>query len=167
MLGNTLQANGDIWYYDYQGYQISTIQGNTTVNENINSAKLWGVEGELFWAPADRWQFGLNFSHENSSIGDQMLLDTRNPTGGRSDDVLIKDDNISAASGQNCYCTTRSRAEWRAYAGSARHSGLPRSSWRGACARICGRRERKFRLLPVRRAACHHPGARCLWLVVV
>ena len=25
--------------------------------------------------------------------------------------------------------------------------------------------EREFRLLPVRRTACHHPGARCLWLV--
>ncbi|HEX3666698.1 MAG TPA: TonB-dependent receptor [Rhizomicrobium sp.] len=102
VLSKTVQANGDVWYYDYQGYQISTIQGNTTVNENINNAKLWGVEGEIFWAPADRWQFGLNLSHENSSIGDQMLLDTRNPTGGRSDALLIKDDNISAASGQNC-----------------------------------------------------------------
>jgi len=102
VLGNTLQANGDIWYYNYQDYQISTIQGNTTVNENINSANLWGVEGEFLWAPDDRWQFGLNLSHENSSIGNQLLLDTRNPTGGRSDVVLIKDDNISAASGQNC-----------------------------------------------------------------
>lgn len=102
LLGNTLQANGDIWYYDYQGYQITTIQGNTNVNENISSAKLWGMEGEIFWAPTDRWQFGLNLSREESSVGNQMLLDTRNPTGRRSDVVLIKDDNISAASGQNC-----------------------------------------------------------------
>jgi outer membrane receptor protein involved in Fe transport len=102
VLGNTLQANGDIWYYDYKGYQVSSILGNTSVNENINNANLWGVEGEFVYAPTDRWQFGLNFSHENSSIGNQMLLDTRNPTGGRSDVVLIKDDNISAASGQNC-----------------------------------------------------------------
>jgi hypothetical protein len=72
------------------------------VNENINDAHLWGIEGEFVWAPTDQWMFGLNFSHENSSIGDQLLLDTRNPTGGRSDVVLIKDDNISAAAGQNC-----------------------------------------------------------------
>jgi outer membrane receptor protein involved in Fe transport len=102
VLNNTLQANGDIWYYNYKGYQVSTILGNTSVNENINDAHLWGIEGEFVWAPTDQWQFGLNFSHENSSIGDQMLLDTRNPTGGRSDVVLIKDDNISAAAGQNC-----------------------------------------------------------------
>jgi iron complex outermembrane receptor protein len=102
VLNNTLQANGDIWYYDYTGYQVSSILGNTSVNENLNDAHLWGLEGEFIWAPTDQWQFGLNLSHENSSIGNQMLLDTRNPTGGRSDVVLIKDDNISAAAGQNC-----------------------------------------------------------------
>lgn len=102
VLGNTLQANGDIWYYDYKGYQDSIILNNTSDNVNLNNASLWGVEGELVWAPADQWQFGLNFSHENSSIGNQLLLDTRNPTGDRTDDVLIKDDNISAVAAQNC-----------------------------------------------------------------
>jgi iron complex outermembrane receptor protein len=102
LLGSTLQANGDVWYYDYKGYQVSTILGNTSVNENLNDAKLWGLEGEFVWAPTDQWQFGLNLAHESSQIGNQLLLDTRNPTGGRSDVVLIKDDNISAAAGQNC-----------------------------------------------------------------
>jgi len=102
VLNSTLQANGDIWYYNYKDYQVSSILGNTSVNENINDAHLWGIEGEFVYAPTDQWQFGLNFSHENSSIGDQLLLDTRNPTGGRGDVVLIKDDNISAAAGQNC-----------------------------------------------------------------
>src|SRR5215469_5027797 len=102
VLNNTLQANGDIWYYEYKDYQVSSILGNTSVNENINSAHLWGLEGEFVWAPTDQWQFVLNLSHMNSSIGDQLLLDTRNPTGGRSDVVLIKDSNISAAAGQNC-----------------------------------------------------------------
>jgi len=78
------------------------ILGNTSVNENLNDAKLWGLEGEFVWAPTDQWQFGLNLAHESSQIGNQLLLDTRNPTGGRSDVMLIKDDNISAAAGQNC-----------------------------------------------------------------
>src|SRR5207248_10787843 len=33
ILDNTLQANGDVWYYDYKGYQVSSILGNTSVNE--------------------------------------------------------------------------------------------------------------------------------------
>ena len=102
LLNNTLQANGDIWYYNYKGYQVSSIVGNTSVNLNLNSANLWGLEGEFVWAPTDQWQFGLNLSHESSRIGNQLLLDTRNPTGGRSDVVLIKDDNISSAAAQNC-----------------------------------------------------------------
>ncbi|MGH6888909.1 MAG: TonB-dependent receptor [Rhizomicrobium sp.] len=102
ILADTLQANGDIWYYNYNGYQVSSILGNTSVNENLNNASLWGVEGEFVWAPADRWQFGLNLSHEDSRVGNQLLLDSRNPTGGRTDVVLIKDDNISAAAAQNC-----------------------------------------------------------------
>lgn len=102
ILNSTLQANGDIWYYNYKGYQVSSIVGNTSVNENLNSANLWGLEGEFVWAPTDQWQFGINLAHESSSIGNQLLLDTRNPTGGRSDVVLIKDDNISSAAAQNC-----------------------------------------------------------------
>ncbi len=102
ILSNTLQANGDVWYYDYKGYQVSTILDNTSVNENLKDAKLWGLEGEFVWAPTDQLQFGLTLSHESSQIGNQGLVDTRNPTGGRTDAVLIKDDNISAAAGQNC-----------------------------------------------------------------
>lgn len=102
VLNSTLQANGDIWYYNYKNYQVSSILGNTSVNENIDDAHLWGLEGEFVWAPTDRLQFGLNLSHESSQVQNQLLLDTRNPTGGRSDVVLIKDDNISAAAGQNC-----------------------------------------------------------------
>ena len=50
LLGGTLQANVDVWYYNYKNLQVSAIEDNTSVNQNIN-AKLWGVEGEFFWAP--------------------------------------------------------------------------------------------------------------------
>src|SRR5262249_31956444 len=46
LLGNTLQANGDVYYYDYNGLQVSAIENNTSVNQNIN-AKIWGEEGNL------------------------------------------------------------------------------------------------------------------------
>ena len=39
LLNSTIQANGDVWYYDYKGYQVSSILGNTSVNENLNDAK--------------------------------------------------------------------------------------------------------------------------------
>ena len=102
LLDGTLQANGDVWYYDYKNLQVSAIENNTSVNKNID-AKLWGVEGELFWAPDTHWQLNLSFGTTHSSIGNSQLVDDRNPTAGRSDVVLIKRlARWPRPSGQNC-----------------------------------------------------------------
>ena len=102
MLGNTLQANGDIYYYNYSGLQVAAIEDNTSVNENIN-ARLWGAEGSFLWQPTERWLFGLNFAHEESSIANAMQVDERNPTGGDPNTLLIKSDNVADGTvGQNC-----------------------------------------------------------------
>ena len=101
ILDGTMQANGDVWYYNYKGLQVSKIQANTSVNENID-AKLWGVEGSLLWAPTDNWQFNLNLSHTNTSIGNSNIVDPRNPTNGNSNALLVKDATPSSTGGSNC-----------------------------------------------------------------
>ncbi|HSZ75594.1 MAG TPA: TonB-dependent receptor plug domain-containing protein [Rhizomicrobium sp.] len=98
----TLQANLAAWYYNYEGLQVSSIIDNTSVNQNID-AHLWGVEGEFFYAPDDNWQFNLNFGTVDSQIGKNVnLVDPRNPTAGRSDVVLVKDDTLAPSDGENC-----------------------------------------------------------------
>jgi iron complex outermembrane receptor protein len=101
VLGNSLQVNGDIYYYNYSGLQVADIYNNTAVNQNIN-AKVWGVEGNFLWQATDRLQFGLNIANESSSIQNSELVDQRNPTGGNPNTVLIKDDTVSATTGANC-----------------------------------------------------------------
>jgi iron complex outermembrane recepter protein len=101
LLGNALQANGDVYYYNYNGLQVSSIFDNTSVNQNIN-AHVWGTEGNLLWQPAERWTFGLNVAHEESSISNTSLVDQRNPTGGNQNTLLVKDDSISGTTGNNC-----------------------------------------------------------------
>ncbi len=101
LLNGTLQANLDVWYYNYKGLQVSAIENNTSVNQNID-AKLWGSEGEFVWAPTERWQFNMNFGYTHSSIGNSQLIDDRNPTAGRSDVLLVKDATLGANVGQNC-----------------------------------------------------------------
>src|SRR6185312_2969792 len=101
LMDATLQANLTGFYYNYDSLQVSAIVQNTSVNQNI-SAKIWGVEGELLWAPTTNWQFNLNFGHTDSSIGNVALIDQRNPTAGREDTVLIKDIVLGASVGQNC-----------------------------------------------------------------
>ena len=100
-LGGDLQANGDIWYYNYTGLQVSKIVNNTSVNENIN-AKLWGVESTVLWAPTNRWQFNLGFSSTNTSIGNSASIDPRNPSNGYNQALLVKDATISGTAGENC-----------------------------------------------------------------
>ncbi len=101
LLDGRLQANLTAWYYNYGGYQISSIIDNTSVNTNIN-AFLGGLEGEFLWAPSDRWQFNLNADWTQSSIGNTAQIDTRNPTGGDPNALLIKDGTLSATNAQNC-----------------------------------------------------------------
>jgi iron complex outermembrane recepter protein len=101
LLGGRLQANLDVWYYNYAKYQISSIIDNTSVNTNIN-AFLGGFEGEMLWAPSDAWQFNFNFDYTQSRLGDTAQIDTRNPTGGDPNALLIKDGTLSATNAQNC-----------------------------------------------------------------
>jgi len=101
LFDNQLQANMDVWYYDYKDLQVSAIENNTSVNQNIN-AKLWGAEGEFNWAPNDQLLFNVSLGTTQSSIQNSELVDDRNPTGGRSDVVLIKDATLGGSVGQNC-----------------------------------------------------------------
>lgn len=101
LLDSTLQANADVWYYDYAGLQVSKIENNTSVNENIN-AKLWGVEGTFIWQATDQLQFSLNVGHTNSDIGNSSSIDPRNPSNSYSKALLIKDATPSATGGENC-----------------------------------------------------------------
>ncbi|HVU19262.1 MAG TPA: TonB-dependent receptor [Rhizomicrobium sp.] len=101
LLDGRLQANLTAWYYNYGGYQISSIIDNTSVNTNIK-AFLGGLEGEFLWAPDDHWQFNLNADWTQSRIGNTAQIDTRNPTGGDPNALLIKDGTLSATNSQNC-----------------------------------------------------------------
>ncbi|HEY1721335.1 MAG TPA: TonB-dependent receptor [Magnetospirillaceae bacterium] len=100
LFGNTLQANADVYYYDYNGLQVSSIEDNTSVNQNID-AKIWGEEGQFLWVPSDRWQFGFNIAAEQMDVQGQEV-DPRNPTGGDPHTLLVKDDTLSADTGSNC-----------------------------------------------------------------
>jgi iron complex outermembrane receptor protein len=98
LLDGTLQADMTAWYYNYKGYQISSIVNRTSLNVNINST-LYGVEGQFIWAPDSHWAFNMNFGLTQSSIGagDDMQVDTRNPTHGDPDAMVLKD-----YQGSNC-----------------------------------------------------------------
>ncbi|MEM7329935.1 MAG: TonB-dependent receptor [Pseudomonadota bacterium] len=86
------------FYYDYEGYQISSIVNRTSVNENVDATVL-GFEGEFYYQVTDNFRIDSTIGLLNSELADQApLLDTYDQTGGDPNFVVIKD----AGTTQNC-----------------------------------------------------------------
>ena len=86
------------FYYDYEGYQISSIINRTSVNQNVDATVL-GFEGEFYYQITDNFRIDSTIGLLNSELADQdPLLDTYDQTGGDPNYVVVKD----AATTQNC-----------------------------------------------------------------
>lgn len=90
-LNGTLQLNLTGFYYDYSNLQLARIVARTAVNDNVN-ANIYGIEAEAVISPVPDFVVNANFSWLKSKIkGDTFLANPRDPSGGRSDAVIIKD----------------------------------------------------------------------------
>jgi iron complex outermembrane recepter protein len=86
-----LRLNVTAFYYKYANLQLSRIVSRTAVNDNVN-ANIYGVEAEAVIAPIRSFVINANFSYLKSKVSqDKFLADTRDPSGGRSDAVIVKD----------------------------------------------------------------------------
>jgi outer membrane receptor protein involved in Fe transport len=99
-LDDRLQANLTAFYYDYKGLQVSRIINRTSFNDNTD-AEVYGLEGEFLFQATPNWLFNASASYLHTSIKGLQLTDTRDPSNGRNDTVIIKD--ITNAS--NCVVT--------------------------------------------------------------
>jgi len=79
LLGGSLILNGTAFYYDYKGYQVSSIIQRTSVNVNID-AKLWGAELEGVWEPVQNLRFNGNVGYLKTELQDSASLDLMNLT---------------------------------------------------------------------------------------
>jgi outer membrane receptor protein involved in Fe transport len=82
LMGGRLLLNLDAFYYNYTGYQISTIVAKSSVNLNIN-AKIYGVEFEGVFSPIQNFTLNANVGYLHTRIDDgQSLVDQMNLTQG-------------------------------------------------------------------------------------
>lgn len=82
LMGGKLLLNLDAFYYNYTGYQISTIVAKSSVNLNIN-AKIYGVEFEGVFSPVENFTLNANVGYLHTRIDDgQTFIDTLNLTAG-------------------------------------------------------------------------------------
>ncbi len=93
--GGVFQANLTGFFYDYKGLQISRILNRTSFNDNTN-AEVYGVEGEFVIAPVKALLVNITASYLHTRIKNLSLADTRDPSAGRSDVVIVKDITTAA-----------------------------------------------------------------------
>ena len=79
LFDGTLQANLDMWYYNYENYQVGIIANRAALEFNV-PAHLYGAEGEFVWQPEEDLAFNLTLSLTRSAAGATYVTDQRNPT---------------------------------------------------------------------------------------
>ena len=98
LMSGTLQLNLTGFYYQYKDLQLSRLVARTAVNDNVN-ADIYGLEAEFVLRPMPGLLFNAGASYLHSRVSkDKLLADTRDPSGGRADSVIIKD----ITNGSNC-----------------------------------------------------------------
>ena len=100
--GGTAQINLTGFYYKYNGLQVSRIINRSSFNDNTN-ATIYGAELEMLLRPIRAFTVNASVSYLHTKIGDLSLSDTRNPSNGRADVVIIKDLQSAA----NCVVAPR------------------------------------------------------------
>ncbi|BBB11356.1 TonB-dependent receptor [Sphingopyxis sp. FD7] len=93
-----LQLNVTGFYYQYKDLQLTRIVARTSVNDNVD-ANIWGLEAEAVITPTPDFVVNIGASYLNTEVSsDKFLGNPRDPSGGRSDAVIIKD----ITNGSNC-----------------------------------------------------------------
>ena len=97
----TLNLTG--FYYQYKDLQLARIVARTAVNDNVD-ANIYGVEAEAIIRPVRELAVNLGASYLRTKVSaDKFLSNPRDPSGGRSDAVIIKD----ITNGSNCAVASR------------------------------------------------------------
>jgi outer membrane receptor protein involved in Fe transport len=84
LLDGALTLNGNIFYYNYQAYQVSQIVDRTAVNLNFN-AHAKGAELEATWEPLPGLRFNFSGGWEDTAIAKgESAVDLMDRTAGHS-----------------------------------------------------------------------------------
>jgi len=90
LLDGAVTFDGDLFYYNYKGYQISQIVDRTSVNWNFN-ANVKGVELESTWEPVSGLRFSFAGGYENATLAKgSQAIDLMDRTAGNPNWMVIK-----------------------------------------------------------------------------
>ena len=85
-----MTLNGDVFFYNYKGYQISRIVDRTAINQNFD-ATVKGAEVEAMYEPIPGLKFNFAGGYEDTRINNgQSSIDLMDRTAGHPGWVVIK-----------------------------------------------------------------------------
>jgi len=90
LLDGAMTLNGDVFFYNYKGYQISRIVDRTAINDNFD-ATVKGAELEAMYEPLPGLRFNFAGGYEATRIKDgQYSIDLMDRTAGHAGWVLMR-----------------------------------------------------------------------------
>jgi len=90
LLDGGLTLNGNVFYYNYKGYQISRIVDRTAINDNFD-ATVRGAELEAMYEPLPGLRFNFAGGYEATRIKDgQLSVDLMDRTAGHPGWVVMR-----------------------------------------------------------------------------
>jgi len=90
LFDGALTLNGDVFYYNYVGYQISEIVDRTSVNLNFD-AHVKGAELEATYEPIPGLKFNLSSGYEDARLAKgSKAIDLMDRTAGNPDFMVVK-----------------------------------------------------------------------------
>jgi len=90
LLDSSLTLNGSLFYYNYEGYQISEIVDRTAINNNFD-AHVKGAEFEATWEPVPGLRFNASGGYEDARAADgEKGVDLMDRTAGNPDWMVVK-----------------------------------------------------------------------------
>jgi outer membrane receptor protein involved in Fe transport len=90
LLEGALTLNGDLFYYNYENYQVSEIVDRTSINQNFD-AHVKGGEVEATWEPLPGLRFNLAGGWEDTAVAKgQSAIDLMDRTAGHSGWYVVR-----------------------------------------------------------------------------
>jgi outer membrane receptor protein involved in Fe transport len=94
ILGGSVVLDGDAFFYDYSGYQVSQIEDRTAINENFN-AHVWGAEFESVWQANHHIRLNAVLGYQGSALANgSQSIDVMNRTQGNPNFVVLKGNEL-------------------------------------------------------------------------
>ncbi|MEP1470060.1 MAG: TonB-dependent receptor [Halieaceae bacterium] len=99
---NSLQANLTYFFYDFEDLQVSKIVSQTSLNQNVDTSTIQGIEAEFIWVPSEHWRFSADLSWLDTEIDEFESIDPANINKLGTTENIVTTPNANVYIGPGC-----------------------------------------------------------------